>query len=360
VVRNTNDLTRGLRRVADEARRYYLVGYTTTNPARDGKYRKIEVTLAPREGAPDRKGWEIRARRGYYAPKDGEAPRDADAPVREALASPFDLSGLPVRLAAYAFEETAPGRIRCLLVGEVDVRSVSFREEEGRSLASLDLAFTTTAREGGTTTEHAQRVDMKLLPATRAKLARDDYVVAHEVELPSGVHQARVVVRDVASGRIGSVIHRIDVPQTGSFRISTPLVSDALEPVPKGAPPRLAPIARRAFTARSRVFLALDVFGAERGDVTGRPRVSMGYEVIRPNGEILTRLEAKPIDPTPEGALHRVVGFTLEDAGAGEYRIEGEVVDEQTGKVLLFTEPFTARDPEPPRRSQGPSGPPGS
>ena len=147
--------------------------------------------------------------------------------------------------------------------------------------------------------------------------------------------------------------HRIDIPEPGSFRISTPLVSDTLEPVPKGTPPRLAPIARREFTAGSRVFLSLDVFGAERGDVTGRPRVSMGYEVIRPDGEVLTRLEAKSIDPTPEGALHRLVGFTLEDAGAGEYRIEGQVVDEQTGKVLLFTEPFTARGPEPPRRGQG-------
>ena len=341
VVQNTNDLTKGLRRVADEARRYYLLGYSPTNPARDGKYRKIQVALASR--APDREELGGSRAPGLLRPEGRRGPRDADAPVREALASPFDLSGLPVRLAAYAFEETAPGRIRCLLVGEVDVRSVSFREEEGRSLASLDFAFTTTAREGGSTTEHAQRVDMKLLPATREKLARDGHVVKHEVELPAGVHQARIVVRDVASGRIGSVIHRIDIPEPGSFRLSTPLVSDTLEPVPKGTPPRLVPIARREFTAGSRVFLSLDVFGAERGDVTGRPRVSMGYEVIRPDGEVLTKLVTRPIDSTPEGALHRLVGFTLEDAAPGEYRIEGEVVDEQTGKVLLFTEPFKVR-----------------
>ena len=78
---------------------------------------------------------------------------------------------------------------------------------------------------------------MKLLPATREKLARDGHVVTHEVELPAGVHQARMVVRDVASGRIGSVIHRIDIPEPGSFRLSTPLVSDTLEPVLKGTPP---------------------------------------------------------------------------------------------------------------------------
>ena len=68
----------------------------------------------------------------------------------------------------------------------------------------------------------------------------------------------------------------------------------------------------------------------------------MGYEVIRPDGEVLTKLVTRPIDPTPEGALHRLVGFTLQ-VRAGEYRIEGEVVDEQTGKVLLFTEPFKVK-----------------
>jgi hypothetical protein len=167
--------------------------------------------------------------------------------------------------------------------------------------------------------------------------------VTREVELPAGVHQARIVARDPASGRVGSVSHRIDIPEPGSFRISTPLVSDLLEPVPKGTPSRLAPIARREFTVGSRVFLSLDVFGAEKGDVTGRPRVSMAYEVIRPDGEVLTRLDTKPIEPAPDGTLHRVVGFTLEDAGEGEYRIEGEVVDEQTGKALLFNEAFRLR-----------------
>jgi VWFA-related protein len=357
VVRTTNDLTKGLRRIADEARRYYLIGYTPTNAARDGKYRKIQVRVA-RADSKDREGWEVRARRGYYAPKEGVAAKDPGAPVREALASPFDLSGIPLRLAAYASEETTPGRVRCLLVGEVDVRSLGFREEEGRSLASLDVAFTTVAREGGTT-EHAQRVEMRLVPSTRERLLRDGYVLTHEVELPAGVHQARLVVRDVASGRVGSVRHRIDIPEPGSFRISTPLVSDSLEPVAKGEPPRLLPIARREFAAGNRVFLSLDVFGSEKGDVTGRPRVSMGYEVIRPDGEVLTRQEARSIEPTPGGALHRLVGFTLAEAQAGEYRIEGQVVDEQTGKTLLFTEPFSARRAEPAARGQASAGRPG-
>jgi hypothetical protein len=142
------------------------------------------------------------------------------------------------------------------------------------------------------------------------------------------------------------VSHRIDVPEPDSFRLSTPLVSDTLEAAPKGAPPRVAPIARREFTAGGRVYLSLDVFGAERGAATGQPRVSMGYEVFRPDGEVLTRLESKRIDPTPEGALHRLVAFTVDEPAPGEYRVEGEVTDEQTGKTLLFTEPFAVRRPD--------------
>jgi VWFA-related protein len=350
VVRATNDLVSGLRTIADEARRHYLIGYTSTNTARDGKYRKIEVKLAPAAaGSPDRNRWEIRARRGYYAPRDDAKARDPGAPVREALDSPFDFSGIPMRLAVYAFEEKAPGRTRCLIVGEVDIRALGFREEEGRAATSVDFAFVAFARDGGTV-EHAQRVDLKLQPATRERLLRDWYVVTHEMELPAGIHQVRLVARDASSGRVGSVSHRIDVPGRFDFRITTPLVSDTLEPAPRGTPPRLAPIARREFTAGSRVFLSLDVFGAETGDVTGRPRVSMGYSVVRPDGEVMTRLDARPIEPGPDGSLHRVVGFTAEDAGPGEYRIQGEVVDEQTGKVLLFDEAFTLR------RADRPSG----
>jgi VWFA-related protein len=336
VVQNTNDLATGLRRIGDEARRYYLLGFAPANPARDGKYRKIDVRLAP--GAAERTGGEVRARRGYYASKDGERQADPDAPVREALASPFDLAGVPVRATAHVLEEKTPGRARCLLVGEVDVRPLAFREEEGRLLASLDVAFTTTARDGSVT-EHAQRVDMRLLPATRERLLREWYVVAHEVELPAGVHLVRVVVREVATGRVGSVSHRVDVPAPDSFRLSTPVVSDALEPGSPGGAPRPKPIARRWFAAGRRVFLSVDVFGAERGAATGTPRVSMGYEVVRADGEVVSRLEPKTIDPTPEGGLRRLVGFTID--APGEYRLEGEVTDEQTGKALLFTEPFT-------------------
>src|SRR5262249_46907500 len=66
VVKNTNDLESGILRVSNESQAYYLLGYNPSDATRDGSYRKIEVRLQPAKA----KGLKVRARRGYYAPKD--------------------------------------------------------------------------------------------------------------------------------------------------------------------------------------------------------------------------------------------------------------------------------------------------
>ncbi len=76
VVRDTNDLAGGLGRIARELRAYYVLGYVSTNAARDGRYRKITVRLSPRAAAGGER-WKVRARRGYNAPTGAQSGRTA-------------------------------------------------------------------------------------------------------------------------------------------------------------------------------------------------------------------------------------------------------------------------------------------
>ena len=76
---NSNDLDKGLRRMADDLTSYYLLGYYSTNTKLDGQYRRITVRVK-------RPGVDVRARRGYRAATAEEvnASRSASAaPVAE-------------------------------------------------------------------------------------------------------------------------------------------------------------------------------------------------------------------------------------------------------------------------------------
>src|SRR6185295_14269751 len=97
-VRNTNDLASGFKRIADETRAYYLVGYSPTNAARDGTFRKIQVRVR------GRKGIQVRARKGYYAPsgpQTAHSGKTVDIDFQEALDSPDELSDIPLLLTHF-------------------------------------------------------------------------------------------------------------------------------------------------------------------------------------------------------------------------------------------------------------------
>ena len=73
---DTNDLDRGMTRIAADLSSYYLLGYASTNAKLDGKFRKITVRVK-------RAGVDVRARRGYRAPtrKEVEEGATAEAPA---------------------------------------------------------------------------------------------------------------------------------------------------------------------------------------------------------------------------------------------------------------------------------------
>ena len=71
----------------------------------------------------------------------------------------------------------------------------------------------------------------------------------------------------------------------------------------------------------------------------------MGYSVRRSDGTLYTQDAPSLIDPTPAGALSRMIGFSLEDATPGDYEIVMRVKDELSGKSLELHEPFSVTAP---------------
>jgi VWFA-related protein len=341
-VRNTNDLGGGIARIAAESRVYYLLGYNPANTARDGKFRKIEVKLA----AP-RKGVEVRARRGYYAPSDDappvkRLPGALDPELQRVLDSPFEADGISLRATAYTFDETTLGRALSLVAAEVDIQDLAFEEKNGQLEDTLELLIVAQHRESGEYFRYDQKIEMSLMPGTREKLARTWYPVSREFELPSGGFQARIVVRDLKSGKVGSVVHEFVVPRLGELRVSSPILADELLPAEGAALPRPALLARRTFFAPlGRLYLQYNVYGAARDAVTTQPRVTGAYTLRRSDGTVARRVEPSRIEPTSIGALQRLIGISLQGVAAGEYTLVLAVKDELGAKSLELSEPFT-------------------
>jgi len=340
-VRNSNDLSKGIRRIADESQAYYLLGYSPTNTRRDGRFRKIQVKI------PGGKRYKVRARKGYYAPLEGKnalarKPGSGDPDIQSALDSPFDVAEIPLRMTAYVFDETILGKANVVIVAETEVMDFAFQEEGGRFLDTLEFLLVAAHRETGEYYRYDQKVEMKLLPATREKLVW--YPLSREFELAPGGYQAKLVVRDKNSGRIGTLVHEFEVPPLGPFRVSTPVLSDSLQPQPAGetaATPQPTMLARRDFASGGMLLARFEVYGAAKEKASGMPRVTAGYVIRRNDGTVVSRADPTPIQPTSLGRLMRLVGTKLEGTSPGDYELVLSLKDEIAGKALEVREPFS-------------------
>jgi hypothetical protein len=178
---DTNDLDRGMRRIAADLSSYYLLGYASTNAKLDGKFRKITVRVK-------RAGVDVRARRGYRAPtrKEVEEGATAEAPATPD-SSPGSASAEAIQAALGALAPVRPGvplrtsvsagqvggQSHGWLVAELD--SSLFRQPEWAGGGVADIAVltpdeTSLASKRGviTSDQRAIVVDLGELPANGA------------------------------------------------------------------------------------------------------------------------------------------------------------------------------------------------
>jgi hypothetical protein len=338
-VKNTNDLATGIKRIADETQSYYLIGYNSTNTARDGRFRKISVKVAG-------KNLRVRARKGYYAPLDGPAKdKDkkpgVDPQIQAALDSPYPQDQVPLRMTAYVMGESLLGKASVVVAADVDIRAFGFEDKEGRLSDTLEYLMVVAHRESGEFFRYDQKVEMKLRPETRARLDKSWFGIVKDFELAPGGYQAKIVVRDKNKRHVGTLVHEFEVPDLTQFRVSTPILSDVVQPYEgnEQGPPRPLVLARRTFNTGGTLYASFEVHGAEKDKKTGMPMVSAGYVIRRREGGVVSTSPPTLITPTSLGKLSRLIGAPL--PAAGDYELVMTLKDTIAGKELEVREPFS-------------------
>jgi VWFA-related protein len=342
-VRNTNDLAGGMERIARESRVFYLLGFHAPPGKSAGQWRKLSVEV-------NKPGLTVRARRGYTlqtkaeprADKKGKPKAGPDPIVARALDAASEASGIPLRAMAYVLEPRPKDTVHVLVAAELDASRLALQPAQGAQVARVEVSVVAMNRDSGRGFRHDDKVELRLQPGERPGWR----ALVREFELPAGVTQVRVVVRDATSGATGSVSQRFEVPLPGPLRLSTPILTERVEPAADAeALPQVALAVHRVFPAGGGLYVQFEVFGAARDHARGAPRVTAGLEIWSGGGRLARKMEPTAIAVDPSGRLVRQVGISLEGMGEGPYDLVLDVHDEVSGARLKHRESFAlARD----------------
>jgi VWFA-related protein len=308
-----NDAEEGFRRVAARSDAYYLLGYAPDRPG-PGE-RKVKVRVA-------REGLDVRARSRHYVPEPAKAAKaEPPSPALAAMRSLADSTDLPVRTATFFFEANAKGEVATLLATEV----VPPPGKKGGRL--FKLVSEARARDGGLPVRDQFEGSPEVDPGVPLILSR-------QWHLPAGVWQARLLVEDTTTGRLGTVLHTFEVPDPRAFRLSTPILTAELEDPDGKRKPKVA--LGRTFRTGATLYCQYNVYGP-----TDRAPRALGAWTLRRGEELVREAPPTPIRPGGDGRLTRTLGISLQGASPGEYALTLAVTDEKSGEALSRTEAFT-------------------
>jgi VWFA-related protein len=207
---NANDFSQAYARILEENSTYYVLGYYPANDRRDGRFRRIEVRVK-------RPGLQVRARRGYVAPRGkapaaaSEAPEGTSAALREALDSPVPMSGLALRASAAAFKG-APPEASVVLTVELTSQDLQFVQRQGRYYDEVEFSMVAVDKDGKIRSGDRTSLKLDLRPQTYQAVRQHGFKMVTRLALRPGRYQVRVAAREANAGRLGSVYYDLEVP----------------------------------------------------------------------------------------------------------------------------------------------------
>jgi len=268
---DSNDFSKIFKGVQDDTSTYYLLGYHSTNPARDGHYRRIVV----KANVP---GVKIDYRRGYYAPADFKhsTQDDKERQLEEELASELPATDLPLYLGVSYFRlEGNKFFVPISLV--VPGSQIPFIRSSDRDKATLDVIGIVLDNEHHPL--NRIRDTVKLAVNTTSDVQKKNVQYEPGMSLLRGKYHLKFVVRENQSGRMGSFETDIDVPElkTQPLKMSSIVLASQTQTVKKSSSlnplihdgSEIIPNITHVFSATQHLLLYYEVYDPARSSTAG-------------------------------------------------------------------------------------------
>jgi VWFA-related protein len=351
---DSNDLTQGIRMAQADISSYYIVGYYSTNPNRDGRFRKVEVKMAKTLQA------KIDYRSGYYADKEFKDfnSSEKEKQLEDALMLGDPVTDLPLALEVNHFRLSA-GRWFVPVAVKLPGSAVPLRKKGGAETTDFDFIGEVRDEKGARISAVRDAIKVKLPEA--GSLAKRSLVYDTGFTLGSGKYKIKLLVRENQTGRMGTFETSFIVPAEKTATTSEPLVSSLVlasqrEPVSaavgvadkraasrQGNHPlvrdgqKLVPSVTRAFRRDQTLYVYLEVYSPGVEAESRKPSVAATVGFYAGNKKVFESAAIRSSDWL-DGRGKTVplqLQLSLKDLPAGNYTTQVNIIDE-AGRKFAF------------------------
>jgi len=320
---NSNDMNAGITRAIDATSRYYLLAWRPDNLGQaTDNFRRVKVTVK------DHPDLVVRVAGGFFSKVPEAKPNAAadatlsvDDQLLAALRASYPSRDVPVTVSA--------GYLNSANEGLVIAASVQIVSD-----ADLDLMGAVADDKG--TILSTLKQQLSAVSGTNSLMTTLQFPKLH-----AGLVQVRVAARDSKSGRIGSAVQWIEIPNLAqnNFAVSSLFLSESA-PASQGKW-IIKPDRRFAKTGR----LKFQVFVYNADQSAGTPVVHLQLE-LRREGQVLVQTPASPIETkgvTDLGRIPVVGDFPLADFQPGRYELKLTFTDQKKKSSVSREAEFTIK-----------------
>jgi VWFA-related protein len=363
---DSNDFNQIYKGVQQDTSTYYLLGYRSTNPAKDGRYRRITVKV----NLPSIK---IDYRRGYYAAADYQhsTKEDKELQLQEELASELPATDLPLYLGD-AYFRLEPNKYFIPISLVVPGSQIPFVRSSDRDKATLDVIGIVLDKE-----QHPlQRIrdTVKLAVNTSSEVQKKNVQYDTGLSLPPGKYHLKFVVRENQTGRMGSFETDLEVPDLKSQRLkmSSVVLTSQSQPAKKSSTPNplihdgseIIPNVTHVFSPAQHLRLYYEVYdparpaparSSEAGASAAQPGTAgihllTNVALFRGKAKVF---ESSLVELTELNARDRKAGIfqldlPLDTLKPGFYTCQVNVIDDAAGSFLFPRMALLIRPENPP------------
>ena len=331
---DTNDFGEAFTKVERDISSYYILGFSSTNTDKDGRFRRLTVRLKNRSNA------KVEAKDGYYADRDfaHTAKTDREVQLQEQLSTPIPATDVPMFVTAGWFR-IAVDKYYVPISLAVPGSAVPPSKDK----VTLDVAGFIRDERGFPVGRI--RDTLTVPPASAEGLAAKQVLYQTGVTLPPGRFSVKVVVRENATGQMGTFETPLIVPElkqapvkvsslilgtqlqsAAGRKTASPLVHDGVELVPN-----LTHIVSR----EQKLYFYYEVY--EPAQAAGAPQIRTNLAFYRGKVKVFETpvVERTSIDAADRKAAVFQFQVQADNFKPGLYTCQVNIIDEVAGRFCI-------------------------